>query len=110
MPNKIISKEYYLSQNYANPFNPSTMIDYDLPKAGMVTMKVYDLYGREVATLVNSVKEAGTQHAVFNGSRLASGVYFVRMATEVMSSTIRIVLMKQIDGQGNFLLARFWLL
>jgi hypothetical protein len=57
-------------------------------------MKVYDMYGREVATLVNSVKEAGTQHVVFNGNRLASGVYFVRITTEVMSSTIRIVLMK----------------
>ena len=89
-----IPTEYKLSQNYPNPFNPSTIIRYDLPKSGVVTLKVYDLFGREVATLVNGVRAAGTHQEIFDARGLASGVYFARLKTEAMSSTIKLVLMK----------------
>ena len=86
--------EYVLYQNYPNPFNPSTTISYDLPRSGMVSLKVYDLLGREVATLTNGMKNAGSYHEVFDGSRLASGIYFARLKTDAMSSTIKLIMMK----------------
>ncbi len=67
-----------LYQNYPNLFNPNTTISYQLPSAGIVSLKVYDMVGREVAVLVDEVKEAGYYNATFNGSGLASGIYFVR--------------------------------
>jgi len=70
---------YKLSQNYPNPFNPSTKIDYDIPFDGNVSILLYDISGREVAKLVNEVKTAGYYTAVFNGSNLASGMYFYRI-------------------------------
>ncbi|MBK9333227.1 MAG: T9SS type A sorting domain-containing protein [Ignavibacteria bacterium] len=70
---------YKLSQNYPNPFNPSTKIDYDIPYDGNVSILLYDISGREVAKLVNEVKTAGYYTAVFNGSNLASGMYFYRI-------------------------------
>lgn len=65
--------------NYPNPFNPSTTIRYQLPNAGHVTLKVYDMLGREVATLVDGVKEVGSYSATFDGEKLASGVYIMRL-------------------------------
>ncbi len=70
---------YKLSQNYPNPFNPSTKIDYDLPYDGKVSILLYDISGREVASLVNEVKTAGYYTATFNGANLASGMYFYRI-------------------------------
>jgi hypothetical protein len=69
---------FALDQNYPNPFNPSTTISYQLPAVSSVSMKVYDMLGREVATLVDGLKEAGYVTATFNASHLASGAYFVR--------------------------------
>jgi pectinesterase len=89
-----IPTSYALYQNYPNPFNPSTIISYDLPKSGMVSLKVYDIYGREIATLVDGVKPAGNHRETFNASGLASGVYFVRLQTEIMLHTIKLVLTK----------------
>jgi len=89
-----IPGEYVLYQNYPNPFNPSTTISYDLPRSSMVSLKVYDLLGREVATLTNGIKNAGSYHEVFDGTRLASGVYFARLKTDAMSSTIKLIMMK----------------
>ena len=74
-----IPKEYALHQNYPNPFNPSTTISYDLPKEGLVKIRIYDLAGREVKTLVNELKSAGRYSVSFNGGNLASGVYFYRI-------------------------------
>jgi beta-galactosidase len=74
---------FRLDQNYPNPFNPSTQISYTLPKPGAVTLRVYDLLGREVATLVNGEQPAGDHRVTFsrgsNGRGLASGVYFYRL-------------------------------
>ena len=68
--------EYTLSQNYPNPFNPSTMIVYQLPVNNDVTIKVFDLLGREVATLVNGYKTAGSYQVEFNAEEFVSGIYF----------------------------------
>ncbi len=73
---------YYVSQNYPNPFNPSTKIDYDLPYAGKVSILLYDMSGREVGNLINEVKDAGYYTVKFNGSSLASGMYFYRITAQ----------------------------
>ena len=70
---------YNLSQNYPNPFNPTTKIDYELPYDGQVSIILYDISGREVLSLLNEVKTAGYYTVQFNGSNLASGVYFYRL-------------------------------
>src|SRR5205085_12286756 len=70
---------FSLSQNYPNPFNPLTTIKYSLPKDLKVTIKIYDLLGREVNTLVNDFKKAGYYEVKFDGSNFASGVYFYRI-------------------------------
>lgn len=70
---------FALMQNYPNPFNPSTVISYQIPGTNHVSLKVYDALGREMATLVNEAKEAGTYSVQFNGSQLSSGLYFARL-------------------------------
>ena len=75
-------KSYNLSQNHPNPFNPTTKINYSIPTSGMVTLKVYDILGKEVATLVNEVKAPGSYIVEFNGSNLSSGTYFYRLESE----------------------------
>jgi len=72
---------YKLSQNYPNPFNPSTQINFSLKAAGMVNLKVYDVLGREVVTLVNDQMTAGEHIVEFDASALASGIYIYRIAT-----------------------------
>ena len=73
-------KDYALDQNYPNPFNPITTISYQLPKDGIVTLKVYDMLGREVATLVNDkLKTMGRYNVNFNANSLASGVYIYQL-------------------------------
>jgi hypothetical protein len=81
-PNKVETNDnlisrYRLYQNYPNPFNPTTTISYQLPEAGFVTLKVYDILGREITTLVNEVKDAGYYTVQFDGNNLASGVQYV---------------------------------
>ncbi len=85
---------YALQQNYPNPFNPATKISYALPKTGNVTLKVYDILGREVATLVNEVKQAGIYTVDFNASNLASGVYFYRILSGDFTAVKKMVLVK----------------
>lgn len=71
---------YELFQNYPNPFNPTTTIKYQIPASAFVTLKVFDIVGREVATLVSNVQEAGSYTVQWNAHSVASGVYFYRMS------------------------------
>ena len=86
--------EFKLSQNFPNPFNPNTKISYALPKQGFVTLKIYDITGREIQTLVNEVKQAGYYTVDFNGSHLSSGVYFYKIKSSHFVSVKRMVLIK----------------
>jgi photosystem II stability/assembly factor-like uncharacterized protein len=90
----LLRKEYNLSQNYPNPFNPVTTINYQLPTAGIVTLKVYDILGREVATLVNEFKQAGFYKAAFNGSSLASGVYIYELRVNEFRTVKKLTVLK----------------
>jgi hypothetical protein len=85
---------YALGQNYPNPFNPATVISYQLPVSGSVSLKVYDVIGREVATLVNETKEAGSYQVIFNASKLASGVYFYKLTAGSYASVKKLMLLK----------------
>lgn len=85
---------FTLSQNYPNPFNPTTNIRYSLPRDGHATLKVFDLLGREVATLVDGVHQAGEHEIAFNGSDLASGVYVYRLETNGLSEAKKFLLLK----------------
>jgi hypothetical protein len=87
-------KEFALEQNYPNPFNPVTMINYQLPMNNHVILKVYDALGREVATLVNEMKKAGSYSAEFDASKLASGIYFYRLQAGEFVETKKMLLMK----------------
>jgi hypothetical protein len=85
---------FNLSQNYPNPFNPSTVISYQLPISGSVTLKVYDLLGREVVTLVNEEKPAGSYEVSFNASQLSSGVYLYRLSSGSFIETKKMTIIK----------------
>lgn len=89
-----VPADYSLSQNYPNPFNPTTKINFSIPKNGIVTLKVYDILGKEVATLVNGEKTAGSYIVDFNASNLASGVYFYRIEVNGFSEVKRMMLVK----------------
>jgi hypothetical protein len=89
-----VPSEFSLSQNYPNPFNPSTSFTYELSKAGFVSVKVYDLLGREVATLVNEFKQAGAYPATWNAVGFGSGVYFFKMQSGSFTATKKMILMK----------------
>jgi len=90
----ILIPTFKLFQNYPNPFNPSTTINYSVPKTNLVTIKVYDILGREVETLVNDRKAAGNYKVEFNASKLASGIYFYQMRAGNFISTKKLVLLK----------------
>jgi len=89
-----IPQTYVLNQNYPNPFNPSTVISYQIASVGRVSLKVYDILGREVATLFNGVKAAGNYTATFNATKLPSGVYFYRLQAGTYSNTKKLLLLK----------------
>ena len=88
-----------INQNYPNPFNPTTMISYQLPNDAKVTLKVFDILGREVATLIDGEVGAGIHAATFDGSRLSSGMYFVRLLAQAQggspfTKTIKMLMVK----------------
>ncbi len=92
-------KAYALAQNYPNPFNPMTTIKYDMKAKGLVTVKIYDVAGRLVRTLVNEVKDAGAYSAVWDGrnnggSSVASGIYFYKMETAGFGATKKLVMLR----------------
>ena len=85
---------YTLSQNYPNPFNPSTKIEYSIPEESFVELKVYDVLGNEVATLVNEDQSAGVYRTDFSGSELVSGLYIARITAGNFTNTIKMSLLK----------------
>jgi len=89
-----IPRDFVLHQNYPNPFNPSTTVKYAVPKTSLVSIKVYDLTGQEVATLVNEMQEAGTYEIKFDARNLASGVYVYRMIADNFTSVRKLNLLK----------------
>lgn len=89
-----IPEEFYLLQNYPNPFNPTTTIEYRIPKESYVALKVYDLLGKEITTLVNERKLPGTYKINFEGNRLTSGVYVTRLTMGKLSKSIKLILQK----------------
>ena len=93
-PEPVIPAKYILEQNEPNPFNPNTTIRYSLPKDGLVTLKVYNLIGQEVETLVNGYKSAGSYSFEFYGTNLASGIYFYRLISGEYSETKKMILNK----------------
>ena len=86
--------ELTLNQNYPNPFNPVTKIEYRISKSDHVTLKVYNLLGQEVASLVNKKQNAGQYEIEFNGSKLASGIYLYTLKAGESSMTKKMVLLK----------------
>jgi hypothetical protein len=86
--------DFSLFQNYPNPFNPSTNIEFRIKDFGLVTLKVYDILGREIATLVNEEKNAGTYMVTFNASNLASGIYFYQLKAGSFIETKKMLLIK----------------
>jgi photosystem II stability/assembly factor-like uncharacterized protein len=89
-----VPNSFTLFQNYPNPFNPTTIIGYQLTVSSRVTLKVYDILGREVATLVNKIKPAGSYKVRFNAARLTSGIYIYTLTAGGFSRTKKLVLLK----------------
>jgi len=89
-----IPNNFSLKQNYPNPFNPNTIINYQLQKFSNVSLKVYDVLGNEVSTLVNQKQNAGSYEVGFNATALSSGIYFYTLKTEGFSETKRMLLVK----------------
>ena len=85
---------FVVHQDYINPFNTSTEISYQLPQVSQVTLKVYDILGREIATLVNREQNVGNYSVKFDGSKLPSGIYFYTMESGNFIQTKKLLLMK----------------
>jgi hypothetical protein len=89
-----IPSKYELSQNYPNPFNPVTSIKYQLPEAGYTILKVYDVLGNEISTLVDGKKKAGNYEVHFEGQNISSGVYYYKLTSGNYSDTKKMILVK----------------
>ena len=89
-----VPTSFKLDQNFPNPFNPSTKIRYSIPKASRVTLKIYDILGREVQTLVNEQQAPGQYTVTFNAQNLASGVYFYRISAGNFNEVKKLMLLK----------------
>jgi hypothetical protein len=89
-----VARAFELAQNYPNPFNPTTTIRYQIPTAEVVSLKVYDVLGKEVATLVSGRQEAGSYAVEFNAAGLSSGVYFYRLQAGGFVETKKMMLVK----------------
>ena len=91
--NEILHK-FSLEQNYPNPFNPITKISYQIPEPGIVSLKIYNVLGKEITTMVNEKKSAGEYEVEFDGSKLSSGIYFYRLFADGFSITKKMLLLK----------------
>ena len=87
-------EEFTLAQNYPNPFNPTTTIEFSMNRASNVSLNVYDLYGRQVATLIKGSRSAGTHRIVYDANTFASGIYFYKLDTEMGSMVKKMILLK----------------
>ncbi|NWG28070.1 MAG: T9SS type A sorting domain-containing protein [Ignavibacteriaceae bacterium] len=92
--NGLVKYDFELDQNYPNPFNPITTINYSIKSTGLVTLKVYDMLGIEVASIVNEIKEAGNYSVTFNASELPSGIYFYQLRAGSFIETKKMLLLK----------------
>jgi L-ascorbate metabolism protein UlaG (beta-lactamase superfamily) len=92
--NAILPQGFKMDQNYPNPFNPSTTINFQLPTNAFVTLRVYDILGREVATLVNQHRNAGSYSVKFDADNLPSGIYFYRYNAGAYSRTMKLTVLK----------------
>ncbi|MBK7500068.1 MAG: T9SS type A sorting domain-containing protein [Ignavibacteriales bacterium] len=92
--NNSIPTVYRLEQNYPNPFNPTTKIKWQSPSAGYQTLKIYDVLGNEVATLVNEYKNAGSYEVNFDASKVSSGIYFYQLQAGSFIETKKMLLLK----------------
>jgi hypothetical protein len=90
----VIPEVYALEQNYPNPFNPATVIRYQLSDHSKVTLKVYDVLGSEVATLVDEYREAGRYEFTFDAGKLASGIYIYKLQAGSFSQSKKMILTK----------------
>ncbi len=90
----ILPTSYALYQNYPNPFNPTASIKYQIPELSFVTIKVYDILGNEIASLVNEEKPAGSYKVQFDGGNLTSGIYFYQLRAGNFVETKKMLLMK----------------
>jgi hypothetical protein len=90
----LVPSSFALYQNYPNPFNPSTTIKFSIPERLLVTIKVYDIIGKEIAVLMNQEKDAGIWYANFNASNYSNGVYFCRIQAGKYNSVIKMILLK----------------
>ncbi|MCH6573842.1 MAG: T9SS type A sorting domain-containing protein [Bacteroidetes bacterium] len=91
---EIVPEQYTLYQNYPNPFNPSTNIEYSIPSESFVELKVYDVLGNEVASLVNEQQQAGVYRADFTADNLPSGMYFARITANEFTQVVKMILLK----------------
>jgi len=87
-------KTYSLSNNFPNPFNPSTSISYSVPEIDFVTLKVYDVLGSEIATLINEEKPVGSYEVKFDAAGLPSGIYFYKLQAGSFVETKKMVLLR----------------
>ena len=90
----VLPTAYKLNQNYPNPFNPSTIISYELPKTGLVTIRIFNILGQQVRTLVNETQNAGSHQISFNANSLSSGIYFYSLTVNNYSQVKKMMLIK----------------
>ncbi|MEO8211489.1 MAG: T9SS type A sorting domain-containing protein, partial [bacterium] len=92
--NEFVPIDYKLYNNFPNPFNPSTNINFDLPKSDFVNLILYDISGKEVMKLINETLPAGSYKYILNAGNLNSGAYFVKLQSKKFTSVIKIILIK----------------
>jgi hypothetical protein len=89
-----VKSSFTLMTCYPNPFNATTTISYDFPRVGRISLQIFDQLGQEVAVLEDGFSEAGTHRLTFDGSALASGIYFARLDAGAFSQTMKLMLLK----------------
>ena len=90
----VVANKYSLDQNFPNPFNPETTLEYNLQNSGEVSLIIYNLLGQEMTRLVNEVQKAGNHQVTWNASNVASGIYFYRLQAGDFVQTRKMVLLK----------------